>query len=147
MVHQQQQQWPTQAVLPASTPPVSGHQAPQWPKEGPFSPNEENIDRLQEWLLQHFSGTTLNIKRHPLPIMEGKPHHIHLKENTVPYACNTHADVAKYWKAEVKQQLDKDISLISPSNTTQLTAQIALFRSVCAGLLTVYIPELICIID
>ena len=41
--------------------------------------------------------------------MEGKLHHIHLKKNAVPYACNTPADVSKYWEAEVKQQLDKDV--------------------------------------
>ena len=108
-MHHQQQQWSTQAVLPASTTPVSGQQAPQWPKEIPFPPSEENIDRLQDWLLQHFSGTMFNIERHPLPIMEGKPLHIHLKEDTEPYVCNTPADVAKYCEADVKQQLDKDV--------------------------------------
>ena len=41
--------------------------------------------------------------------MEGKPHHIHLKEDAVPYVCHTPADVAKHWEDEVKQKLDNDV--------------------------------------
>ena len=89
--------------------PTSYQQAPQRHKQVPFPPSEENIERLQEWLLQHFSGNTFNTDRDPLPIMEGKPHNIHLKDNAVPYACNTPAEIAKHWEAEVKQQLDKDV--------------------------------------
>ena len=75
----------------------------------PFPPQEENIDRLHQWLLQRFSGTTFNIHGDTLPVMEGKPHHIHLKEDAVPYVCHTPADVAKHWENEVKQKLDKDV--------------------------------------
>ena len=42
--------------------------------------------------------------------MEGEPHHIHLKEDAVPYACHTPADVAKHWESEVKQKMDKDVA-------------------------------------
>ena len=81
---------------------------PEKPKEIPFTPFEENTGRLKDWLLQHFSSTTFNTNRDPLPIMVGKPHHIHLKPDVVPYACQTPADVAKHWEKEVKKQLDKD---------------------------------------
>ena len=49
---------------------------------------EENIERLEEWLMQQFSSTTFNVNEDTLPIMEGKPHHIHLKEDAIPYACH-----------------------------------------------------------
>ena len=79
------------------------------PTEVPMPPMEENIERMQEWFLQRFSGTTFNVDRDMLPIMEGEPHHIHLKEDAVPYACHTPADVAKHWENEVKQKMDKDV--------------------------------------
>ena len=81
---------------------------PEKPKEIPFTPFEENTGRLKDWLMQHFSNTTFNTNRDPLPIMEGRPHHIHLKPDVVPYACQTPADVARHWEKEVKEQLDKD---------------------------------------
>ena len=77
--------------------------------EIPMPPREENIERLQEWFLQHFSGTTFNTNSDTLPVMEGRPHHIHLKEGAVPYVCHTPADVAKHWEREVKQKLDRDV--------------------------------------
>ena len=57
---------------------------PERPKDIPFTPLEENTGRLKEWLLQHFSSTTFNTNRNPLPVMEGKPHHIHLKPDAIP---------------------------------------------------------------
>ena len=41
-------------------------------------------------------------------MMEGKPHHIHLKPDAVPYACQTPAAVAKHWEKAVKCKLDKE---------------------------------------
>ncbi|XP_066969139.1 uncharacterized protein [Macrobrachium rosenbergii] len=79
------------------------------PSTIPFSPTEENITRLEDWLLAHFSSTTFNTEREPLPVMEGKPHRIHLLPNAVPYACHTPASVPKHWEKEVKAQLEEDI--------------------------------------
>ena len=71
-------------ALPEKTQPLP---LPEKTNEIPFTPLEENIDRLEDWLLQHFSSTTFNTDRDPLPVMEGEPHHIHLKPDAVPYAC------------------------------------------------------------
>lgn len=82
---------------------------PTRPEKMPFPPHEEHARRLEEWLLQHFSGSTFNTTRNPLPVMEGEPHHIHLAHGAVPYACHTPASVPKHWEKEVKAQIDEDI--------------------------------------
>ena len=41
--------------------------------------------------------------------MQGKPHHIHLKEDATLYACHTPADVPLHWVKEVKDGVDRDI--------------------------------------
>ena len=83
-------------------------ESPIKPLEIPLAPVEENINRMEIWLLQQFSNTTFNTDRDPLPVMEGKPHHIHLKPDHISYACQTPANVALHWETEVKKQLDKD---------------------------------------
>ncbi|MPC40444.1 hypothetical protein E2C01_034001 [Portunus trituberculatus] len=51
---------------------------PPRPVTMPLPPLEKNIPRLQEWLLGHFSVSTFDTDRYPLPVMAGPPHHIHL---------------------------------------------------------------------
>ena len=79
------------------------------PTTVPFPPTEENIPRLEKWLMRHFSSTTFNTNREPLPVMNGRPHHIHLLPDARPYACHTPIEVAKHWEDEVKAQLDEDV--------------------------------------
>ncbi|KAG0701317.1 Retrovirus-related Pol polyprotein from transposon 17.6 [Chionoecetes opilio] len=86
------------------------HQASPKLTEVPFPPLEENATRLEEWLLQRFSSTTFNTTRSPLPVMAGPPHHIPLVPGAAPYACHTPATVPKHWEAEVKAQLEEDVS-------------------------------------
>ena len=82
---------------------------PPKPASVPFPPLEENVSKLEQWLLRHFSASTFNTSREPLPIMEGLPHHIHLVPGATPYACHTPIMVAKHWELEVKKQLDEDV--------------------------------------
>lgn len=82
---------------------------PQRPKEVPFPPLEESVPQLKEWLLRHFLGSTFNTSRHPLPVMVGRPHQIHLVEDVKPYACHTPAHIPKHWEVKVKRQLDEDV--------------------------------------
>lgn len=79
------------------------------PTKLPFSPLIENVPRLEEWLRRHFSFSTFNTNRTPLPTMAGKPHHIHLMADAVPYACHTPASVPRHWEDEVKAQLNEDV--------------------------------------
>ncbi|XP_076042081.1 uncharacterized protein LOC143025983 [Oratosquilla oratoria] len=81
------------------------------PSSPPFPPLEENVSRLEEWLLCHFSGSTFNTDRSPLPTMAGEPHTIHLLPDAKPYACHTPASVPRHWEAEVKRQLDDDVRM------------------------------------
>ncbi|XP_068242430.1 uncharacterized protein [Palaemon carinicauda] len=79
--------------------------------ELPFSSQEANVPKLKRWILERFSGTVFNTKRNPLPVMKGKPHHIHLLPDAVPYACHTPIPIPKHWEQEVKKQLDDDVKL------------------------------------
>lgn len=82
---------------------------PPRPATIPLQPVEENASRLEEWLLHHFSGSTFNTDRSPLPVMEGEPHVIHLLPGTKPHACHVPASVPRHWETEVKRQLDEDV--------------------------------------
>ncbi|KAK8403201.1 hypothetical protein O3P69_000382 [Scylla paramamosain] len=46
---------------------------PTRPSSLPLPPLEENIPRLEEWLLGQFSSTAFNTDRNPLPVMEAAP--------------------------------------------------------------------------
>ena len=97
------------AVAAAGSATPTPDQAPIRPATTPFPPHEEHVGRLEEWLLQHFSSTTFNTTRSPLPVMEGEPHHIHLLPNAVPHACHTPASVPKHWEDKVRAQLEEDV--------------------------------------
>lgn len=88
---------------------VSDPELPPTPETIPYPPLEENVERLQEWLKQHFSASTFNTDRSPLPAMAGAPHHIHLHADARPFACHTPAQVPRHWEREVKKQLDEDV--------------------------------------
>ena len=57
---------------------------PQKPKVIPYKATEENIGKLEEWLLTTFADV-FDIDQCPLPVMSGPPQHIHVKENCTPY--------------------------------------------------------------
>ncbi|KAK8388631.1 hypothetical protein O3P69_020543 [Scylla paramamosain] len=48
-------------------------EAPTRPAAIPLPPLEENVGRLEEWLLRHFSSSTFNVGRCPLPVMAEYP--------------------------------------------------------------------------
>ena len=86
----------------------SSCQVPPRPSELPYPPTEENIEKLEKWLLDAFSETAFNVDAEPLPVMAGKPHHIHLTDDAELYAANTPIPIPHHWKKEVKEQLDQD---------------------------------------
>ena len=108
--------WPTRshtlptagAAISCSRPDDTTRILPK-PSSIPFSPTEENVDKLESWLRHHFYETTFNTEKKPLPVMAGKPHHIHLVPNATPHAYHTPATVPRHWEAEVKAQLDEDV--------------------------------------
>ena len=47
---------------------------PPIPTKLPFSPTEDNVDKLKQWLLNYYASSTFNICPHsPLPLMSGPP--------------------------------------------------------------------------
>ena len=82
---------------------------PARPVAPPLPLIEENVDRLQGWLLQHFSSTTFNTSTYPLPVMTGAPHRIHVVSGAKPVAYHTPLTIPKHWEAEVRKQLEEDV--------------------------------------
>ena len=100
----------TIAHSPPPLPPVSPN-VPERPATLPFPPTEENIPNLQSWLLSTFKDSAFNVNKYPLPLMSGKPQHIHLQPDAVPHASHSPIPIPHNWKKEVKNQLDKDVEM------------------------------------
>lgn len=84
---------------------------PVRPKGMPFSPSDENIERLEKWLLEAFSNSTFNVNAYPLPVMLGKPQHIHIQEDAVPYAVHSPIPIPHHWKDAVENIIQRDVKL------------------------------------
>ena len=88
----------------------SGH-----PAEIPFPAIQENIPKLENWLLTAFKSTAFNITLpyliDPLPKMSGEPQKINLRKDAIPYAVLTPIPIPHYWKEEVEQQLMNDVKM------------------------------------
>ena len=82
---------------------------PARPISMPLQSLEENVARLEEWLLRQFSSSTFNTDRYPLQVMHGPPHRIHLKEGARSHTCYTPASIPKHLANEVRKQLDDDV--------------------------------------
>ena len=66
------------------------------PTQMPYSPEECNIELLEKWLFDAFADSTFKINADVLPTMKTKPHRIHVKEGTVPYAAHTPIQIAHH---------------------------------------------------
>ena len=103
------------SISSSAKPSDSDHDQPRHlparPEKLPFPATEENVERLEAWLKEQFSDTTLNTTAKPLPVMSGPPHHIHLQKDVKPFAAHTPIPVPHHWKKEVKKQLDEDVAM------------------------------------
>ena len=88
---------------------------PSRPAQIPFPPTQENVPRLEKWLLDAFRSSAFN-RAPPFPSMTGPPAHIHLTEGAIPKARHTPIPVPYHFKAAVKAALDADVEkgIISP---------------------------------
>ena len=85
---------------------------PTKPDKVPFEPTPKNVLKLKEWLLKEFAASAFNQCPHqPLPEMTGKPVKLRFKEESKPHAIHTPIPVPRYWKQEVKADLDRDVRL------------------------------------
>ena len=85
---------------------------PAAPKALPYAPTEENVPKLEKWILEHYKGSAFNVCPHqPLQQMTGKPLGITFKDGAVPKAVHTPVAVPYHWKERVKADLDRDVRL------------------------------------
>ena len=83
------------------------------PTECPFSPVEENIPQLKEWILEHYGSSAFNICPHQaLPLVSSSPPmRLHLAEGAKPVAIHKPSPVPVHWEELVRDGLQKDIDL------------------------------------
>ena len=75
-------------------------------------PSMEDVDKLKQWLLDHWSSTTFNICDHQeLPKMTGPPLHLHVDPDAVPVAVHKPAMVPIHWQEKVKADLERDVRI------------------------------------
>ena len=81
---------------------------PSRPIKIPFPPTEENIPKLEKFLLEEFDDTAFNRAQTPFPVMSGKhpPAHIHVLPDAKPRAHHTPITVPLNLKKAVKARLD-----------------------------------------
>ena len=85
---------------------------PKRPDKLPFPPTEDNVARLEQWLLASFGSSAFNTCTHqPLQSMTGEPVHARFKEGATPYAVHTPIPVPHHWKETVKHDIDRDVRL------------------------------------
>ena len=85
---------------------------PPPPKEKlPFPATPENIPRLRQWLVEHYSGCAFNQCTHQkLPLMKGAPPlRLHVDTEARPVACHRPGNVPLHLMESVKAGLDKNV--------------------------------------
>ena len=69
----------------------------------PYEPVEENIDKIKNFIIQHYSSSTMNMCSHQkLPEIAGPPLSIKLKNGASPKAVHTPATVPVHWHDKVR---------------------------------------------
>ena len=85
---------------------------PPLPVALPYSPTEENLDKLQNWLLNHYKTSTFNICEHqPLPMMSGPPLRLMIDPEATPVARHKPIPIPIHWQQDVYDGLDRDCRL------------------------------------
>ena len=86
--------------------------APEKPMEMPYPPTEENVEKIQAWLIDNFKSSAFNTCTHqPLNVMSGAPMKIVFKEDYTEHRVHTPIEVPHYWKYKVKEDIDMDVRL------------------------------------
>ena len=76
----------------------------------PFPATEEFVIQLERWLLDKF--TTKFVTKDLLPLMNGKPHKIHISDKAVSYVAHSPIPVPCHWKEHVKKQQHEDVEIL-----------------------------------
>ena len=78
------------------------------PEEMPFPATEENISKLEAWLMDTFKDV-FDTEQNPLPVMSGKPLHIHISEDAIPHTNFSPIPIPVHWKDAVRKLLERYI--------------------------------------
>ena len=84
-----------------------GRKVPIRPTPLPFPASEENITKLEKWLLDEFHQSTFNTMD-PIPHL-AKPLNMHLNGNAIPHADYTPLPTPPHFREEMMNQLKKDV--------------------------------------
>lgn len=85
---------------------------PPIPSELPFPAVKENREKLQNFLLDHYSTSTFNTCEHqPLPLMKGPPMTLLVDPKAEPVAHQSPIPIPVHWQEKVKADLDRDVRL------------------------------------
>ena len=84
------------------------HSTPARPTTMPYAPTEENVGKLEAYLLKSFSDSAFNDSGE-LPVMDAPPGKIHLKEDAIPQARHNPIPTPHHWKSPVKKLIDRNV--------------------------------------
>ena len=85
---------------------------PPQPTKLPFPATPENREKLEKWLLNYYSSSTFTTCEHThLPMMSGPPVRLMVDENKKLIAYHIPIPVPIHWQNDVKDGLDRDVSL------------------------------------
>ena len=85
---------------------------PTPPTSLPYPATDENREKLEKFLLDHYAPSTFNTCAHqPLTMMSGPPLRIMVAPSAPPVAYHTPIPVPLHWMEDVKAGLDQDVRL------------------------------------
>ena len=85
---------------------------PERPTSLLFPATEENLQKLEMWLLNHYKSSSFNVCEHqPLPMMSGQPMRLMVDQDAKAVALHTPIPVPVHWQDETKAGLDRDVCL------------------------------------
>ena len=88
---------PDPAPATCSCPPRE--QPPPPPTKLPYPPTKENVPKLKQFLLDHYKASTFNVCEHQqLPLMNGPPLKLTIKDDARPVAYHTPLPVPLHWQ-------------------------------------------------
>ena len=85
---------------------------PPPPVKLPFPPTEENIQKLERWLLDFYKNSTFNVCEHQaLPMMSGPPLRLMIDPAATPVAKHKPIPIPIHWQDDVYAGLEQDCRL------------------------------------
>ena len=85
---------------------------PPLPTTLPYPATEENLDKLQTWLLNYYKSSTFNVCEHQtLPMMSGPPLRLLIDPKATPVARHKPIPIPIHWQEDVYDGLDRDCRL------------------------------------